>query len=59
MLSIKNNLAPPTLNLDNISENCMGINLVPNETVEKKIEYSLSNSFGFGGTNVTLIFKKL
>ena len=59
ILSLKDGIIPPTLNLDNVSENCKGINLVPHHSINQKIEYALSNSFGFGGTNVSLIFKKI
>ena len=59
ILSIKNNVVPPTLNLENISKDCDGINLVPHESIEKEVNYSLSNSFGFGGTNASLIFKRI
>ena len=59
ILSIKNSIVPPTLNLENISKDCNGINLVPHESIEKKVTYSLSNSFGFGGTNASLIFKRV
>lgn len=48
---------PPTLNLDNPSENCTGMDLVPKEAKEKKVELALSNSFGFGGTNASLVMK--
>ena len=58
ILSLKDGIIPPTLNLDNVSENCKGINLVLHHSINQKIEYALSNSFGFGGTNVSLIFKK-
>ena len=58
ILSLKDGVIPPTLNLDNVSENCQGINLVPHHSINQEIEYALSNSFGFGGTNVSLIFKK-
>ena len=58
ILSIKNNIIPPTLNLQNPSDGCDAINLVPIHSIDNKNEYALSNSFGFGGTNVSLIFKK-
>ncbi len=58
ILAAKNNLLPPTLNLDNPSENCGGVDLVPKKTREKNIRVTLSNSFGFGGTNACLIFRE-
>jgi 3-oxoacyl-[acyl-carrier-protein] synthase II len=48
---------PPTLNLENISEECSGIDLVPKTAKEKKVSVALSNSFGFGGTNASLVFR--
>lgn len=48
---------PPTLNLENVSENCTGIDLVPNTAKEKSIKCVLSNSFGFGGTNASIVMK--
>jgi len=50
---------PPTLNLDNPSEDCQGIDLVPKVAKDKEVKIALSNSFGFGGTNASLVFKKL
>ena len=50
---------PPTLNLDNIDENCKGLDLVPYFSKEKKVNYVLSNSFGFGGTNASIILGKI
>jgi 3-oxoacyl-[acyl-carrier-protein] synthase II len=50
---------PPTLNLENVSEDCKGIDLIPLQAKEKKLTTVLSNSFGFGGTNASLIFKSV
>ena len=58
ILSIKNNLCPPTINLDNPDIGC-DLNYSAHKASEKNVNFSLSNSFGFGGTNATLIFKKL
>jgi 3-oxoacyl-[acyl-carrier-protein] synthase II len=57
-LAIKNNVAPPTINLDNPDDSC-DLNYVPHTAQQKTIDYALSNSFGFGGTNGTLIFGKV
>jgi len=58
VMAIKDQLAPPTINLETPGEGC-DLDYVPNTAREMKIDYALSNSFGFGGTNGTLIFKKL
>lgn len=58
ILAIRDQVAPPTINLDNPSEGC-DLNLVPHHAQKMKIDSVLSNSFGFGGTNGTLIFRKL
>lgn len=58
ILAMKNSLIPPTLNLDNPSEGC-DIDLVPHKAKERSVRAALSNSFGFGGTNASLIFKKI
>ena len=58
ILSLRDNVCPPTINLHNPSEGC-DLNYSPNSSTDKDLRYSLSNSFGFGGTNATLIFKKL
>ncbi len=57
ILAMNNGVVPPTLNLDNPDEGC-DIDLVPHQAKERKVDAVLSNSFGFGGTNATLIFKK-
>lgn len=57
--AMEQGVVPPTLNLENPSEDCQGIDLVPLVAKEKKIKAALSNSFGFGGTNASLIFKEV
>lgn len=57
LLAMRDGMAPPTLNLDNPSVDTE-IDLVPHRAVRKEINVALSNSFGFGGTNATLIFRK-
>ena len=59
ILAMQHNVLPPTLNLDNPEEEAKGFNLVPHTAQDKKINVVLSNSFGFGGTNACLIFKKV
>ncbi len=54
ILAIDNGVVPPTLNLDDPSEDC-DLNLVPHSAQDRKIRVALSNSFGFGGTNASLI----
>ncbi|MBI77841.1 MAG: beta-ketoacyl-ACP synthase II, partial [Rhodospirillaceae bacterium] len=58
ILAIRDNLVPPTLNLDNPSEGC-DLDLVPHKAKERSVKIAMSNSFGFGGTNATLIFREL
>jgi 3-oxoacyl-[acyl-carrier-protein] synthase II len=58
ILAIRDNIAPPTLNLDNPSVETP-IDLVPKEPRERPIRAALSNSFGFGGTNASLIFREV
>ena len=57
ILSLNDSVIPPTINLDN-PDNEANLQLVANETISKKINYVMNNTFGFGGTNVSLIFKK-
>ena len=58
LLAMRDGIAPPTLNLDNPSVES-AINLVPKVPLRKTIDVALSNSFGFGGTNASLIFRKV
>ena len=57
-LAIRDQIAPPTLNLDNPSVETV-IDLIPHKAKPMAIEYALSNSFGFGGTNASVVFKKV
>jgi 3-oxoacyl-[acyl-carrier-protein] synthase II len=58
ILAIRDQVAPPTINLDNPDEAC-DLDYVPHTARQMPIDISMSNSFGFGGTNGTVIFKKL
>ena len=58
VLAIRDNIAPPTINLDNQDPACR-LDYVPNQARSMPINVTLSNSFGFGGTNGTLIFKRV
>ena len=58
VLAMTTGVLPPTLNLENPSESVAGMDLVPLKAKQKQVNAVLSNSFGFGGTNASLIFKK-
>ncbi len=58
ILAIRDQVAPPTINLDTPDPDC-DLDYVPNEARPMKIDVAISNSFGFGGTNGTLVFSKL
>ncbi|BAI96442.1 3-oxoacyl-[acyl-carrier-protein] synthase 2 [Sphingobium sp. TA15] len=57
ILALRDQIVPPTLNLDEPSESCKGVDLVPHVAKERKVRAVLNNSFGFGGTNASLIMK--
>ena len=57
VLALQNNVLPPTINYVNPDPEC-DLDYVPNEPREARVEYVLSNSFGFGGTNAALLFKR-
>jgi 3-oxoacyl-[acyl-carrier-protein] synthase II len=57
VLSLTDQIAPPTINLDEPDPEC-DLDYVPHTAREMSMEYAMSNSFGFGGTNGTLIFKR-
>lgn len=60
VLAVHDGVVPPTINLDNVDPACaaLGLNFTPNTAVEKSVRYSLSNSFGFGGTNCSIVVGK-
>jgi 3-oxoacyl-[acyl-carrier-protein] synthase II len=57
ILALRDQVAPPTINLDNPDEGC-NLNYVPHTAQERRIRHALSNSFGFGGTNGSLLFSQ-
>ncbi|MCC7037351.1 MAG: beta-ketoacyl-ACP synthase II [Alphaproteobacteria bacterium] len=59
VMAIKTGIIPPTLNLDNPSDVAAGLDLVPHKAKQREVNIALSNSFGFGGTNASLVFRKV
>ena len=57
-LAIKHGIVPPTINLDEVDPGCAGLDFVKDTARKADIRYALSNSFGFGGTNAALVFKR-
>ena len=57
--TITDNIIPPTINLDNLDENVANLNYVANKALKQEVHAALSNSFGFGGHNATLLFKEV
>ncbi len=58
VLAVSRGEIPPTMNLEDPDEEAAGLDLVPNEARRRDLDVAISNSFGFGGTNVTLVFAK-
>jgi len=58
IMAINTNVVPPTINLDDPSDSC-DIDLVPHTAKEREVRHVLSNSFGFGGTNASLVFSEV
>jgi len=58
VLSIRDQVAPPTINIFNLDPECAGLDYAANQAKEMQINVAISNSFGFGGTNGTLVFKR-
>jgi 3-oxoacyl-[acyl-carrier-protein] synthase II len=59
ILAMRDQIVPPTLNLDNPSEGCAGVDLVPHVAKERRVKAVLNNSFGFGGTNASLVMQAI
>ena len=59
ILALRDQIVPPTLNLDNPDEGCEGVDLVPHFAKKREVKAVLSNSFGFGGTNASIIMKAI
>jgi len=59
ILAMRDQVAPPTINLDNPSDSCVGVDLVPNVAKKRQIKAVLNNSFGFGGTNASLVMRAI
>lgn len=59
ILALRDQIVPPTLNLDNPGAGCEGVDLVPHKAKERQVRAVLNNSFGFGGTNASLVMKAL
>ena len=57
ILTLRDQIVPPTLNLDNPSDGCAGVDLVPHKAKRRAVAAVLNNSFGFGGTNASLVLK--
>ena len=58
-LSIRDGIVPPTINLDDPEDAVGNVDLVPHKAKERKVDVALSNSFGFGGTNASIVLKKI
>jgi 3-oxoacyl-[acyl-carrier-protein] synthase II len=59
ILAMRDQIVPPTLNLDDPEDDCAGVDLVPHFAKQRKVKAVLSNSFGFGGTNASIIMKAI
>lgn len=59
ILALRDQIVPPTLNLDNPSDSCAGVDLVPHVAKKRQVKAVLNNSFGFGGTNASLVMKAI
>ncbi|NWF51777.1 MAG: beta-ketoacyl-ACP synthase II [Nitrospirae bacterium] len=58
VLTVFNDIVPPTINLENVDPECEGLDYVPHKAKRMEVNYAMSNSFGFGGTNACILLKK-
>jgi 3-oxoacyl-[acyl-carrier-protein] synthase II len=58
VLALRDQILPPTINLENPDPDTAGMDLIPNQARKAEVEYAMSNSFGFGGTNCALLFRR-
>ena len=58
VLALRDQILPPTINLENQDPDTAGMDFVPNQARKAEVEYAMSNSFGFGGTNGALLFRR-
>ncbi|MFZ0771820.1 MAG: beta-ketoacyl-[acyl-carrier-protein] synthase II, partial [Candidatus Sulfotelmatobacter sp.] len=58
VLALRDQILPPTINLENQDPGTEGMDFVPNQARKADVEYAMSNSFGFGGTNGALLFRR-
>jgi 3-oxoacyl-[acyl-carrier-protein] synthase II len=58
VLALRHQILPPTINLENQEPDTLGMDLVPNQARKVRIDYAMSNSFGFGGTNGAVLFRR-
>ena len=59
ILAMRDQIVPPTLNLDHPDEGTEGVDLVPHRAKKREVRAALNNSFGFGGTNASLVMKQV
>jgi 3-oxoacyl-[acyl-carrier-protein] synthase II len=58
VMALRDQMLPPTINLEKQDEGTEGMDFIPNHARKASLDYALSNSFGFGGTNGSLVFKR-
>jgi 3-oxoacyl-[acyl-carrier-protein] synthase II len=58
VLALRDQIAPPTTNIEEVDERCKKLNLIRDKGLPAQMEFAMTNSFGFGGTNASLIFRR-